>query len=225
MFFQNEKGEVETDTVSVLSALEWMSAFDVKIVNMSFSGPRDELVEKTIERMSEQGVLFVAAVGNDGPTAAPSYPASYRPVVAVTAVGKGLHNYPYANRGDRTDAAAPDVDIWSAAPNGLEGYHTGTSFAAPYVTGILATIYKDAAETQRKDQLLDRLAVMDLGPPGRDPIYGRGLMLAPASCEVASRPVARGVPKEENVQTSASAQPPSAGNGRVTPSGDPLGFR
>ncbi len=181
VFTQDESGDVTTDTVSLLSALEWMRAFDVKIINMSFSGPKDDLVEKAIERMHREGVQFVAAVGNDGPSSAPSYPASYRPVIAVTAISKELRNYPYANRGERVDLAAPGVDIWSAVPGAREGYHTGTSFAAPYVTAMLATVYNQTP-VREKQNLLDQFTVIDLGPRGHDPIYGRGLMVTPASC-------------------------------------------
>ncbi len=169
------------DTISLLKALDWMRSFDVKIINMSFSGPRDDLVADAIERMSESGVVFVAAAGNEGPTAEPSYPAAYPEVIAVTAVTKDLRNYRYANRGYHIDVAAPGVDIWTAAPGGRAGYHSGTSFAAPHVTAVLAVEPPETLK-QRKAELLDDLAVMDLGPEGRDPIYGRGLLLAPSEC-------------------------------------------
>jgi subtilisin family serine protease len=191
IFTQDKRGEIATDTVSLLAALEWMSAFDVKIINMSFSGPKDELVEKAIERMSRQGVQFVAAVGNDGPSVTPSYPASYRSVIAVTAISKDLRNYPYANRGKHVDLAAPGVEIWSAVPDGREGYHTGTSFAVPYVTAMLATIYNQT-KLHQKRKLLNRLPVIDLGPKGHDPIYGRGLMVTPTSCNDFGKAVAQG---------------------------------
>jgi hypothetical protein len=220
VFTQDNQGDMTTDTVSLLSALEWMRVFDVKIINMSFSGPKDDLVETAIERMHSEGVQFVAAVGNDGPSEAPSYPASYQPVIAVTAISKELRNYPYANRGERVDLAAPGVDIWSTVPGGREGYHTGTSFAAPYVTAMLATIYDQAKEYQKQD-LLDQLTVIDLGPRGRDPIYGRGLMVAPASCNNFGRAVAQDQDKREPTPVSPSPQSPAPASLRTTPSSGP----
>ena len=181
IFHTDERGEMAADTISLLKALDWMRSFDVKIINMSFSGPRDGLVADAIERMSESGVVFVAAAGNEGPTAEPSYPAAYPQVIAVTAVTKDLHNYRYANRGYHIDIAAPGVDIWTATPGGRAGYHTGTSFAAPHVTAVLAVEPPETLK-QSKADLLDDLAVMDLGQEGRDPIYGRGLLLAPSEC-------------------------------------------
>ncbi len=181
VFFSDERGEMAADTISILKALDWMKSYDVKLINMSFSGPRDDLVGEAIERMSESGVLFVAAAGNEGPTADPSYPAAYPQVIAVTAVTKDLRNYRYANRGDHIDLAAPGVDIWTAVPGGREGYHTGTSFAAPHATAVLAVEPREILQ-QNKADLLDNLAFMDLGEQGRDQIYGRGLLLAPQSC-------------------------------------------
>ncbi len=194
IFYSDENGDMAADTISLLKALDWMKRFDVKLINMSFSGPRDALVGEAIAHMSEAGFVFVAAAGNEGPTAEPSYPAAYPQVIAVTAVTKELHNYRYANRGDHIDVSAPGVDIWTAAPGGRAGYHSGTSFAAPHVTAVLAVEPPEALK-QGKADLLDNLAVMDLGPEGRDPIYGRGLLLAPSEC----------TPPEETPETTVAS--------------------
>jgi subtilase family protein len=181
VFYSDERGDMAADTISLLKALDWMKKFDVKLINMSFSGPQDALVGDAIARMSESGVIFVAAAGNEGPTAEPSYPAAYPQVIAVTAVTKDLRNYRYANRGPHIEFSAPGVDIWTAAPGGSAGFHSGTSFAAPHVTAVLAVEPPEALQEGKAD-LLDNLAVMDLGKEGRDPIYGRGLLLAPSEC-------------------------------------------
>jgi subtilisin family serine protease len=188
-FFADDDGAMGADTVSVLQALEWMRRAGVKIVNMSFAGPQDALVAKEIARMAKAGAVFVAAAGNDGPTAAPAYPAAYPEVIAVTALTKDLKNYRYANRGPHIDVAAPGVDIWAAVPGGREGYHTGTSFASPLVAAVLAVEPREILN-QEKSEMLDSLPVRQLGSQGRDTTYGRGLLLAPNSCgsssEVAS---------------------------------------
>lgn len=226
VFFLDNKGEVGTDTVSVLDALEWMSAFDVKVINMSFSGPKDELVEETIERMSREGVIFIAAAGNGGPTTELAYPAAYPSVIAVTAVSKDLRNYPYASRGNNLDAAAPGVNIWSAVPGSREGFHTGTSFAAPYVAAMLATVYEDARHARNKEELLNRLEMVDLGPPGRDPIYGRGLMLAPTSCNNANgERIARTTSPPTGNRDRLTVSQAGTGSNRAIPSGNGLSYR
>jgi minor extracellular protease Epr len=81
VFFADTQGDFATDTISLLKALDWMDAADVRVINMSFTGPKDELVQKEIARLSAKGVVFVAAVGNEGPTAEPGYPAAYKEVL------------------------------------------------------------------------------------------------------------------------------------------------
>ncbi len=182
IFYADDGGDPVTDTVSFMKALDWMSDSGVRLVNMSFSGPRDELVQRKIEILSARGLVFTAAAGNEGPAAEPAYPAAYPQVIAVTAVTKDLRNYPYANRGAHIDVAAPGVDIWTAWPEAQEGYRSGTSFAAPFVAGVLA-VYPPDVLRGSKDSLLEHVNVTDLGPPGRDPIYGRGLLQAPPACQ------------------------------------------
>jgi subtilisin family serine protease len=135
----------------------------------------------------------------------------------VTAVNKNLQNYRYANRGDYIDIAAPGVAIWTALPGAQQGYHSGTSFATPYVTAALAAMYPRIAG-QKADDALRSLQFRDRGEPGDDPVYGRGLLLAPASCtgsQVASRPSA---PSASQPTTSALGFfEPSRSDGPATP--------
>ena len=193
-FRSDAAGNASTDTVRLLAALSWLEQLDVDIVNMSFSGPQDPAFSRAIERMSKKGVVFIAAAGNMGPTAAPSYPAAYPSVVAVTAVNRNGDNYRSANRGNYIDVSAPGVDILTALPEAKQGYRTGTSFAVPFVTAIFATRGGDATAAGAKAQLLQQVSTRDLGPPGRDPIYGSGLALAPQRCQGGAGAVARNVP-------------------------------
>ncbi len=172
---------VVTDTASLLRALDWLDQAGVSVVNMSFSGPEDPLVGQAIERMSEKGVVFIAAAGNNGAGAPAAYPAAYPQVVAVTAVDARMKSYVKANQGDYIDVAAPGVKIWTATANGGSGYQSGTSFAVPFVTAALAAgaAYgaPDSAETW-----LAAAGIDDIGELGIDNVFGRGLLKAPAGC-------------------------------------------
>lgn len=182
IFYAGENDGPESDTLSMLSAFNWLEGQGVKIINMSLSGPPDALIENAISRLSAKGILLVAAAGNEGPNnTGPSYPAAYDDVIAVTAVNKNLQNYRYANRGSYVDVAAPGVAIWTALPGSQNGYHSGTSFATPYVTASLAAIYAHVGG-QNPEAAMQALAFRDLGDAGADPIYGRGLLVAPTSC-------------------------------------------
>jgi Subtilase family len=181
VYHADNDGQPIADTFSLISALNWMSGEDVKIINMSMSGPHDALLQNAIADLSAKGVLLVAAAGNEGPAAPPSYPAAYPQVIAVTAVGKDFRSYSLANHGEYIDVAAPGIGIWTALPNAMEGYQSGTSFAAPHVTAIIAGMYSRVS-VKTKDAFLRQMTFRDLGQPGRDRIYGRGLVLASGVC-------------------------------------------
>ncbi|MFO1170373.1 MAG: S8 family serine peptidase [Hyphomicrobiaceae bacterium] len=181
VFYLDENKHVVTDTASLLKALDWLDQAGVKIVNMSFSGPQDDLVAKALANMSAKGVVFVAAAGNNGPAAAPAFPAAYDEVIAVTAVDNRMRGYIQANQGDYIDVAAPGVKIWTAAPKNRSIYQSGTSFAVPFVTAALAAELDSGATGAARDWLVTS-GIDDIGAPGADAIFGRGLLRAPKSC-------------------------------------------
>jgi len=187
-FYSDASGQPATDTTTLIKALKLMETYKVKVVNLSLAGPQDAVLHKQIKDMSETGVLFVAAAGNGGPFAMPSYPAAYPEVIAVTAVDRNLVGYRHATRGPHIDVAAPGVDIWTALPDKREGPQTGTSFAVPYVTAAAAAVYPKEELLYKgrpldpKKAVLSRLSTRDLGPAGRDAIYGQGLVQAPTKC-------------------------------------------
>ena len=187
VYHADESGQPVADTASLLRAIEWLQVSKVNVVNMSMSGPPDELLRKAIVDTSAKGVLFVAAAGNGGPDAPPSFPAAYEQVIAVTAVDQSLRGYVHANHGDYIDVAAPGVAIWTAMPNFLEGYQSGTSFAAPHVTAVLAAVHGQLKD-RSKEGALKALAIRDVGGAGRRRIYGRGVVLAPNACSPGEEP-------------------------------------
>ncbi|NOU06455.1 MAG: S8 family serine peptidase, partial [Hyphomicrobiaceae bacterium] len=206
IFFADADGQPASDTASLIQALDWLDKRGAQIINMSLSGPHDDLLKQAISALSRKGIMFVAAAGNDGPTAPPSYPAAYDTVIAVTAVNTELRNYRHASRGDHIDLAAPGVDIWSALPGERAGYHSGTSFAVPYVTAVLASMYR-SLPGKTKQEFLRQVSTTDLGPPGRDPIYGQGLVLAPTSCSTPVTPVAQARPSVAATPVAKASKP------------------
>ena len=102
------------------------------------------------------------------------YPAAYGSVVAVTAVDNGHQVFRLANRGDYLDIAAPGVDVLHAKAGGGYAASSGTSFAVPFAVTAAAALRQSAPGTDILDHIY-RSAV-DLGPPGRDDIYGYGLL-------------------------------------------------
>jgi subtilisin family serine protease len=188
-FQNNARGKPEADSVRILEALIELEKSGVHIVNMSLVGPSDPLVHDQIRRMAaNKGVVFVAAVGNGGPGAPKGYPAAYPEVIAVTAIDRAGANYDHASRGAYVDVAAPGVRVWAALPGGKAGPQTGTSFATPFVTAVVATVYKSAVagvDLSVDEAAAPKAAVLDrlfAGKRTRDPLLGRGLIRAPEKC-------------------------------------------
>jgi len=165
--------------VDVLAdALGWMAKERVPVINISLVGPANRTLEQVVRVLAARGHVIVAAVGNDGPAAPPLYPAAYAQVVGVTGVDARRRVLPEALQGPQVAFAAPGGDI-AVASAGRSGYGParGTSFAAPVVAALLAAALRapDPVDAARGVEQLVPQAV-DLGAPGRDPVFGHGLV-------------------------------------------------
>ena len=182
-FYRDEEGNDVANAVSLLESLNWLATRQVSVVNLSLAGPANTALASAIEQIDTSGVVVVAAAGNNGPSAPPVYPAAYPTVIAVTAVDGRLRPYRRANRGDYLTLAAPGVKIWAASGADDGKYHYGTSFAVPFAAAVVADLV--ARSPQSGPAYIRRTlvgGVQDLGDPGKDPIYGWGLVRAPTAC-------------------------------------------
>lgn len=172
--FRGDETSQFTSADSIASALEWMVANRVPVVNMSLSGPRNAILDQLIQRSSERGTVIVAAAGNSGPSAPPAYPAALPSVIAVTAVDSNLRVYRYANQGPYLDVAARGVNEPAARASGGTALFSGTSFATPHVAAWLANCMNGATAGICTQRLIAN--TRDLGQPGYDPVYGHGFV-------------------------------------------------
>lgn len=109
------------------------------VINLSLGSAGDsDFLRDIIRQGSEQGVLFLAAAGNE-PTAALTYPAAYPNVLAVTAGAKNGGIAPYANFGDFVDLAAPGSSLFNF--QGQNWMVMGTSVSTAYASGIAAGMW------------------------------------------------------------------------------------
>lgn len=172
--FGVEKGSDGGRLESVAAALDWLVGRSVRLVNMSFAGDGNQVFAKLLGLAQNKGLVIVAAAGNDR-SGAPIYPAASPSTIAVTAVDAGGRLYGRANYGKHIEFAAPGVDLYVAWGNG-GSYRSGTSFAAPVVTALLARQASRGGLSLNGARAFLRRSAQDLGPGGRDTHYGYGLV-------------------------------------------------
>ena len=78
--------------------------------------------------------------------------------------------------------AAPGVHIWTAAANGKANYVSGTSYAAPYVTAIAATLFRTTGNRTTARVMQEAIQVAPLDAAAWSPVFGYGLAQAPRHC-------------------------------------------
>lgn len=164
----------------IARALAWLAENNVPVANISLAGPKNALLGAAVAAFLKRGHVLVAAVGNDGPAAPMKFPAAYPGVVGVTSVDASRNVQLDANRGTDVMFAAFGVGVRAAGPKGHYVSMTGTSFAAPLIAARFA-LEVPRADTQiaaRATQTLQHSAI-DLGAPGRDPVFGYGFLDSP----------------------------------------------
>jgi subtilisin family serine protease len=135
-------------------------------------GPYSETLKEAIEYAVSQGVIVVAAAGNDN-TNVPEYPADYESVIAVAATDSNDDKAPFSSFGSWVDLAAPGVDVLSLRSSLAGSYFgtpyddytvilSGTSMACPHVAGACALLI-GANPTLTRDEVYDLL--MTTGDP------------------------------------------------------------
>jgi hypothetical protein len=175
--FSAKERTPEATTYSINQSIDWALARGARIINMSFTGPRDPSIEQKMAQARKQGLILIAAAGNAGPKSSPLYPAAYPNVIAVTATDADDRLFQGANRGNHITVAAPGVDLLLPAPEAGYQMTTGTSFAAAEVSGVAALLLERKPDLGY-DGVRKALTATarDLGPKGIDPQFGAGLV-------------------------------------------------
>jgi subtilisin family serine protease len=174
--FGDSKGSAESTTFNILKSMNWAVEKNANIINMSFAGPKDPALSRSLAAARQKGIVLIAAVGNAGPKSPPLYPAADANVIAVTATDSDDQLFKASNRGNHIAVAAPGVDILLPSPGGGYQVSSGTSFAAAHVSGIAALILERKRDL-KPDTVRKILtsSAKDLGPKGRDIYFGAGL--------------------------------------------------
>jgi hypothetical protein len=188
-------------THRAFQALQWMlaptrqdgtdadPARGADVVNISWgtSDGSDQFLRESYDALRAAGIEIVTAVGNGGPEARVSAPASYPGFISVGAINKrgeladfssrGPSPLPHGAREFVPLIVAPGSEVPSAVPGGGYVYSFGTSVAAPIVAGAVADLIS-AAPTATHDEIVQAITstAHDIGAPGPDDASGYGLI-------------------------------------------------
>ncbi|MGN4799525.1 S8 family serine peptidase [Bacillus cereus group sp. MYBK234-2] len=181
-------------TLAIIKGILYALEKEVDVINMSFGGPSySQLEQLVLEIAWKQGVILVAATGNEGHEQ-PSYPAAYNFVLAVSATDQTNQLASFSNWGNEVGITAPGTAIVSTAPTypvlifSKINYDTsdGTSFSAPFVSGVAGMLraIKSVASNQEVIQAIQRSArSIDTKDKKWGPFYGYGLLNASAAVQ------------------------------------------
>ncbi|MFF7211195.1 S8 family peptidase [Streptomyces sp. NPDC008238] len=128
----------------IIAGINWVARHAVRpaVANISLGGLYSPTMNESLDALARSGVFPVVAAGNDDVSSCVISPASATEAFTVAATDRTDHRAPFSNFGSCVNLNAPGVDIASAFPGGLYAVMSGTSMAAPHVTGI-AALYKD----------------------------------------------------------------------------------
>lgn len=127
---------------NVAAGIRWATDNGARVINMSFTGVETSAVlNEAVTYAASRNVVLVVAAGNEG-SSNPSYPAATEPAIAVAATDPSDRRASFSNFGPWVDVAAPGTDVLSTHWDGGSTYRadSGTSMAAPHVTGVIALL-------------------------------------------------------------------------------------
>lgn len=188
-------GVCGTGTFSdIADGITYAADHGAKVINLSLGGSAaSTTLENAVNYAYNRGVTLVAAAGNEnGPVL---YPAAYTNIIAVAATACNNAKAAYSNFGSQIDVAAPGGDstvtcggnpdtnwVWSPSwsANSGNNYYgkQGTSMATPHVAGVVALMISRGITGPANLQTTVQNTATDLGAPGRDDVFGYGLINA-----------------------------------------------
>ncbi len=173
----DEKGGTD---FAALAGIKYAVEMGAKVLNLSFSRKSDEpnpLFNLAIEYARKKGAVVVVAAGNDrGKVGLPANSPGAIAVSATEQTASGSEQLAsFSNSGPEIALSAPGADILSTIPGRSYKTMSGTSMAAPFVSGAAAMLWA-AHPTWTVQQVEQALfsACVDLGPRGRDRSFGYG---------------------------------------------------
>ncbi len=167
-------GYLEDDDIA--AAILYAVDNGAHVINMSWGDPRPgPLIRDAVRYAHDAGVVLVAAAGNEGEDAV-FFPGRLSETIAVGASAPGGEVLAFSNVGPSIDLVAPGYVVTSLLPGGGYGQRSGTSMAAPHVTGLAALLLGRRPQwTHEQVRAALRASAVDVLAPGWDRYSGSGL--------------------------------------------------
>ena len=165
---------------------EAVDTFHCDIINISSASTTDDSsLREAVEYALVQGVIVITCAGNANLTNPDEvyYPGAYDGVICVGSVNGERQVSDFSQRGDYLDFVAPGEELPAATMEGKTTTVTGTSFAAAYVTGMVANILADNPDLRQQSEELSQKVLEllqqkaeDINEPGWDASSGWGVL-------------------------------------------------
>ena len=185
----------------VAAGIEWTADQGHEVGSMSLGGSESSTVKDACQYAYEEGVLLVAAAGNDGScTDCVSYPAAYEEVMAISATSEDDSLASFSSTGPEIELAAPGEDVYSTVIGGYDTF-SGTSMACPHVSGAGGQLMGNGyTNTEARDRLKSTAENIGLS----DNEQGEGLLDVAAALDAEV--------DDSNTAPSCSIESPSDGD-------------
>jgi subtilisin family serine protease len=164
----------------IVQGIEWSIKNEMQIISMSLGGTSDsQALRDACDKAKEAGIVLIAAAGNSGDgdpeTDNVLYPAKYDSVIAVAATDSSDIVPSWSSDGNSVDVAAPGVSILSTYKGSSYATMSGTSMAAPHVTGTVALMLEaNSTLTPYDVQAKLQSTAWDIMQPDYDVFSGYG---------------------------------------------------
>ncbi len=184
-FLNNQNRFLGDDWDMFIEALDYAIDNGADIVHLSIQtdGVPPSKFRRAIERVYENGMIIVSVTGNNEDDV--TYPGKYPEVIAVSATTKEREIAYFSSSGDQNEICAPGDKVSSIYPGTWSPQTgSGTSFAAPLVSGAIGLILSlnNSLSSETVRSILHETSI-DLGTSGKDPIFGYGLLNVSAALE------------------------------------------
>ncbi|MDR6637513.1 S8 family serine peptidase [Paenarthrobacter nitroguajacolicus] len=177
----------KSDQEQIPDAVRWAVDNGAKVINISLGSTSPDWPQSwdaAFLYAEQKDVVIVAAAGNRvGGNIQVGAPATIPGVLTVAGLdGEGRASVDSSSQGISIGVAAPAEKLVGAMPGAGYAEWAGTSGAAPIVSGVAALIRSKWPEMSA-NQVINRIVstAKDAGAPGKDPLYGYGILNAEAA--------------------------------------------